>query len=58
MASTREDQKHAAGGPGKSAKEGYIDPEKRNAPSRNQHGPRVATKAPANAERGQGGRPG
>ena len=38
MASTREDQKHAAGGPGKSAKEGHIDPDKRNTPSQNQRG--------------------
>jgi len=58
MASTREDRKHAACGPGKSAKEGHIDPAKRNAPSQNQRGPRVTTKGPANAERGKGGRPG
>jgi hypothetical protein len=58
MASTREDQKHAAGGPSKSAKEGHIDPQKRNTPSQNQRGPRVTTKGPRNAEPGKGGRPG
>jgi len=58
MTSAREDQKHAAGGLGKSAKEGHIDPQKRNTPSQNQRGPRVTTKGPANAQRGKGGRPG
>jgi hypothetical protein len=58
MVSPREDRKHAAGGPGKSAKEGHIDPQKRNAPGQNQRGPRVKTKSPADAQRGKGGRPG
>jgi hypothetical protein len=52
MAGTTEDKKHAAGGPGKAAKEGHIDPDKRNAPSQNQHGAKVATKGPRNAEPG------
>jgi hypothetical protein len=56
---TVEDRKHAAGGPGKAAKEGHIDPGKHNKPSQDQHGPRVTTKGPRNAVRGEkGGRPG
>ena len=56
---TEEDRKHAAGGPGKSAKEGHIRPDKRNTPSQNQHGPRVTTKGAVNAVRGEKtGRPG
>jgi hypothetical protein len=50
---TVEDRKHAAGGPGKAAKEGHIDPDKQNKPSQNQHGPRVTTKGPRNAMRGE-----
>ena len=53
-----EDRKHAAGGPGKSAKEGHIDPEKRNKPSQNQRGPRTATKSPPLPKRGEHGRHG
>jgi hypothetical protein len=54
-----DDRKHAAGGPGKSAKEGHIDPGKQNKPSQDQHGPRVTTKGPRNAVRGEkDGRPG
>jgi hypothetical protein len=32
----READKHQAGGPGKAAKEGHIDPEKRNQPGQKQ----------------------
>ena len=54
-----EARKHAAGGPGKSAKEGHLRPDKHNAPSQNQRGPRVTTKGPVNAVRGdKSGRPG
>ena len=53
-----EERKHAAGGPGKAAKEGHIDPEKRNKPSQNQRGPRTATKSPPLPKRGEHGRHG
>ena len=56
---TVEDRKHAAGGPGKSAKEGHIRPEKQTKPGQDQRGPRVTTKGPRNAVRGEKtGRPG
>ena len=52
MADTDE-KKHQAGGPGKAAKEGHIDPSKRNKPGQNQRGPRTATKSPALPKRGE-----